>query len=412
MSLSPGDTVGPYRLVERIGSGGMGEVWLAADDRPTADPAEVALKVIADGRLGDPEARARFAREIEAARRVDAPEVAQVLDADPDAESPWLASRFVIGATLGERVGNAGPLHDDALRHLALGLARGLDAIHRAGVVHRDLTPGNVILGPDGPVIVDFGVSRVDDTTTITQAGSLVGTPAWMAPEQLRDGEVSAASDMWAWGALMAYAATGRPLVSGERTETVIAKVLDGALDLDGVPDWLAPVVTAATDRRPTHRPTADELVARLDRSLRGLAAGDLTRIDPPTVVAPAHVRPTMAESARAQSPGDGRTGGRDWRRLGLRVATMVGGLVAGMALPGLIAVITFTIGVLLAGGVRLWTEERRKGDPPVINGGTILVAALLLLAASLSSLIGIWLAVIAVIALMALFIAVGGDIG
>lgn len=412
MALSAGDEVGPYRLVERVGSGGMGEVWLAADDRPGADPVEVAIKVIADGRLGDPDARARFAREIEAARRVDADEVARVLDADPDAESPWLASRYVVGATLGERVGNDGPLHDEALRRMALGLARGLDAIHRAGVVHRDLTPGNVILGPDGPVIVDFGVSRVDDTTTITQAGSLVGTPAWMAPEQLREGAVSAASDMWAWGALMAYAATGRPLVAGERTETVIAKVLDGALDLEGVPGWLAPLVTAATDGEPTHRPTADELVARLDRSMRGLAGGDLTRIDAPTVLAPAHVRPTVAEPPTRSGRGDGRTDGRDWRRLGLRVATMLAGLVAGMALPGLIAVIVFTIGVLVAGGLRLWTEERRKGDPPALNGGTVLVASLLLLAASLSSLIGIWLAVIAVIALMALFIAVGGDIG
>ena len=178
---SPGDAVGPYTLVELLGSGGMGEVWRAADGRPGADPAEVAVKLIREGRLDQPEARARFRREVEAAGRVDAPEVASVLDADPGGPHPWAATRFVAGPTLTERVTAGGPLGDDDLRALGLGLARGLEAIHGAGVVHRDLTPGNVVLGADGPVIIDFGVARVDDTTTITRAGSLVGTPAWMA---------------------------------------------------------------------------------------------------------------------------------------------------------------------------------------------------------------------------------------
>jgi hypothetical protein len=409
----PGTTLGPYRLVERIGRGGMGEVWRAVDDRPDTDPSEVAVKLISPERLGDPEARARFDREIAAARRVEAAEVAAVIDADPGDARPWLASAFIAGETLAEQVGVKGPLSEDALRALGLGLARGLDAIHRAGVVHRDLTPGNVVLGPDGPVIVDFGVSRIDDTTTITRAGSLVGTPAWMAPEQLRDDEVSDASDVWAWGAVMAYASTGHPPVSGERTETVIARVLDGAIDLGEVPDWLRPLVVLALDPEPARRPTADELIARLDRSGRGLAAVAVTRADPVTQIAPAHVRPTVADVGGGAPPGDRAAGPRrDWRRPTIRAAVLVGSVVVGLLVPTLLAVVVFTVAVLAAIGLRIWTEERRDGETPTISAATLLVASVLMLVIALSTVIGFSLAIAAVVALIALFVAIGGDIG
>ena len=407
-----GSTVGPFRLLERVGQGGMGDVWRATDDRAGADPAEVALKLIAPERLDDPEARARFDREIAAARRVESPEVAAVVDADADAEPPWLAARFVSGPTLAEQVGRAGPLPEGDLRGLGLGLARGLDAIHRAGVVHRDLTPGNVVLGPDGPVIVDFGVSRIDDVTTITQAGSLVGTPAWMAPEQLRDDEVSDASDVWAWGAVMAFASTADPPVSGQRTETVIARVLDGALDLDDVPDWLRPLVVQALDPEPARRPTADELVARLDRSGRGMAAAAVTQADPVTQVAPAHSRPTVAGDRPASGTGPQPVTPRDWTRPIVRAGLLLAGVAVGLFAPPLLAVVVFTIGVLAAGALRVWTEERRGGEVPVVNAATVLIASLLLLATALSSVLGLTLGIAAVVALVALFVAVGGDIG
>jgi serine/threonine protein kinase len=348
-------------MIERIGRGGMGEVWRAADDRADADPPEVAVKVIAADRLSDPEARARFDREIAAARRVESSEVATVVGADSRGDRPWLAAEYVPGETLAEHVGANGPLADDALLTLGVGLARGLDAIHRAGVVHRDLTPGNVVLGPDGPVIVDFGVSRIDDVTTITRAGDLVGTPAWMAPEQLRDDEVSDASDVWAWGAVMAYASTGNPPVSGERTETVIARVLDGALDLDGIPDWLQPSVAGG---------------------------GDPTESNPQS------------------------TASRDWSRPMIRAGVLLGAVVLGLFLPALLAVVLFTVGVLTAGGLRIWTEERRGGETPTVNAGTVFVASILLLASALSTVLGFTLAIAAVVALIALFVAVGGDIG
>jgi serine/threonine protein kinase len=403
-----GGTVGPYTLVERIGRGGMGEVWRATDDRPGADPAEVAVKVIAADRLDDPEARSRFGREVAAARRVGVDEVAAVVGADTTADRPWLASRFVDGETLAQHVAVAGPMPEDELRRLGLGLARGLDAIHRAGVVHRDLTPGNVVLGPEGPVIVDFGVSRIDDVTTITRAGALVGTPAWMAPEQLRDDRVSEASDIWAWGAVMAYAATGRPPVSGERTETVIARVLDGAVDLEAVPDWLAPPVTAALDAEPARRPTADELVARFDRTGRGTAATAVTRADPVTRVASDHVQPTAADPGPAPDPEPAR----DWGRPAVRAAVLVGGVIVGLLVPALLGVILATVGILGGVALRVWTEERRDGVAPTVNAATVLVASVLLLATSLSSVLGFGLAVVAVIALIALFVTVGGDIG
>jgi serine/threonine protein kinase len=399
-------------MIERIGRGGMGEVWRAADDRADADPPEVAVKVIAADRLSDPEARARFDREIAAARRVESSEVATVVGADSRGDRPWLAAEYVPGETLAEHVGANGPLADDALLTLGVGLARGLDAIHRAGVVHRDLTPGNVVLGPDGPVIVDFGVSRIDDVTTITRAGDLVGTPAWMAPEQLRDDEVSDASDVWAWGAVMAYASTGNPPVSGERTETVIARVLDGALDLDGIPDWLQPSVVAALDPVPARRPTADELVARLDRSGRGAAAAAVTRADPATQVAPGHIRPTEAGGGDPTESNPQSTASRDWSRPMIRAGVLLGAVVLGLFLPALLAVVLFTVGVLTAGGLRIWTEERRGGETPTVNAGTVFVASILLLASALSTVLGFTLAIAAVVALIALFVAVGGDIG
>jgi serine/threonine protein kinase len=408
MTLDAGDHIGPFRLVERIGAGGMGEVWSARDDRDEADPVDVAVKIIAAERLDAEDGRIRFEREIEAARRIESEHVAAVLEADGSADRPWLASQLVAGRTLAARVNDQGPLHDDALRRLALGLARGLDAVHRAGVVHRDLTPGNVVLGPSGPVIVDFGVSRIDDTTTITQAGALVGTPAWMAPEQLRADEVSDASDVWAWGVSLAFAATGRPPVTGDRTETVIARVLDGSLDLEGLPPWLQPLVEAATDIEPARRPTADELIARLDRSARGLAGADVTRVDLPTEVAPGHVSPTLIEPA----PLADDSGGRDWKRVAIRAGLMVGAVALGAVLPALVAIVVSTLGVLAAVVLRIWTEERRLDSAPIVNAGTVLVASLLLLVAGLSTVLGVWLAIIAVVALVALFVAVGGDIG
>ena len=203
----------------------MGEVWLAEDPTGASGgaPRRVALKLLDPTRVDDPDARARFAREVEAARRVTGPTIAALLDADVDAPQPWLASAYVAGPTLADHVTAHGALGDVALRALGSALAEALVAIHAAGVVHRDLTPRNVVLGPDGPRVVDFGIAWYDGAASITQTGARVGTPSWMAPERLTHDEVTASGDVWSWGAVMAYAALGYPAVGGSGPEVVAA---------------------------------------------------------------------------------------------------------------------------------------------------------------------------------------------
>ena len=169
---------------------------------------------------------------MQAARRVTGPTIAALLDADVDAPQPWLASAYVAGPTLAEHVAAHGALGDVALRALGAALAEALVAIHAAGVVHRDLTPRNVVLGPDGPRVVDFGIAWYDGAAAITETGARVGTPAWMAPERLTHDEVTAAGDVWSWGAVMAYAALGYPAVGGGGPEVVAYRILRGEVDL------------------------------------------------------------------------------------------------------------------------------------------------------------------------------------
>ena len=264
--MTAGREVGPYQLVERLGRGGMGEVWLAEDPTGASGgaPRRVALKLLDPARVDDPGARARFAREVQAARRVTGATIAALLDADVEAPQPWLASAYVAGPTLAEHVAAHGALGDVALRALGAALAEALVAIHAAGVVHRDLTPRNVVLGPDGPRVVDFGIAWYDGAAAITETGARVGTPAWMAPERLTHDEVTASGDVWSWGAVMAYAALGHPAVGGAGPEVVAARILRGDVDLEGVPSWLAPWVGAALAVAPGERPTPDHLVAAM----------------------------------------------------------------------------------------------------------------------------------------------------
>jgi hypothetical protein len=264
--VTRGARVGPYELVERLGRGGMGEVWLAEDPTGASGgtPRRVALKLLDPGHVDDAAARARFAREVQAARRVSGPTIAALLDADVDAAHPWLASAYVAGPTLAEHVAAHGALGDPGLRALGSALAEALVSIHAAGVVHRDLTPRNVVLGPDGPRVVDFGIAWYDGAAAITETGARVGTPAWMAPERLTHDEVTPAGDVWSWGAVMAYAALGHPAVSGSGPEVVAQRIMRGEIDLAGVPSWLAPWVVAAMSVAPGERPPPAALVAAM----------------------------------------------------------------------------------------------------------------------------------------------------
>jgi predicted Ser/Thr protein kinase len=252
--------IGPYRLIEKIGEGGMGIVYLGA----APEGHRVAVKVLGQAVASDPNARQRLAREVETMRRVRNRFVAEVLDADVAGPSPYIVTRYVPGRTLEDTVRQGGPLRGVALDNLAEGLAEALTAIHAAGVVHRDLKPGNVMLDGDHPVIIDFGIAHVPDATRLTKTGLVMGTPGYLAPEVIEGALSSGASDVHSWGATVAYAATGKQPFGSGTYQTIFFRVLEGKAELDGVPPYLLPFVTAALSVDPKSRPTARGLAGQL----------------------------------------------------------------------------------------------------------------------------------------------------
>src|SRR5450631_262666 len=262
------DRLGPYRLRERIGEGGMGAVYLARD----RDRRMVAVKVLHSRVAEEPNARRRLAREVEAMRRVHSPFVAEVLDADVTGKFPYIVTRYVPGHTLDDVVRQQGPLPPWALERLASGLAQALVAVHAAGVVHRDLKPGNVMMHDGDPVVIDFGIAHTGDATKLTQTGMFMGTPGYLAPEVIEGQPSSEASDVHSWGATIAFAATGRPPFGSGSFETIFSRIVQGNADIAGVPGPLAELVSAALSRDPRSRPTAAWLGARC--AYPGLASG------------------------------------------------------------------------------------------------------------------------------------------
>ncbi|MFI9345385.1 serine/threonine-protein kinase [Streptomyces sp. NPDC052773] len=257
---------GDYRLESCLGSGGMGVVHLAR----SPSGMKLAVKVVHAEFARDPEFRGRFRQEVAAARRVSGAFTAPVVDADPEAERPWMATLFIPGPTLSEEVKRNGPMPAAQLRRLMAGLAEALRDIHRVGVVHRDLKPSNVLLAEDGPKVIDFGISRPKDSELRTETGKLIGTPPFMAPEQFRrPREVGPAADIFALGSVMVHAATGRGPFDSDSPYVVAYQVVHDEPDLTGVPEGLAPLVLRCLAKEPEERPTPDELM----RELRSLAA-------------------------------------------------------------------------------------------------------------------------------------------
>jgi len=253
------DTLGGYRLLDRIGEGGMGVVFLARDRGHRT----VALKVLRSGVAGDPTARRRLAREVETMQRVRSPNVAEVIDADLDGDMPYIVTRFVPGRTLDDVVAQDGPLCGQALASLASGLADALLAVHAAGVVHRDVKPGNVMLFQGTPVVIDFGIAQGPDATRLTMTGMFMGTPGYLAPEVIEGKPSTEASDVHAWGATVAFAATGRPPFGSGPYEGIFYRIVNGQADLAGAPAALLPLLAACLARDPAHRPPAVQLRAQ-----------------------------------------------------------------------------------------------------------------------------------------------------
>ncbi|MFE7900910.1 PQQ-binding-like beta-propeller repeat protein [Streptomyces sp. NPDC057424] len=256
--------VGGYRIEDRLGSGGMGVVYLA---RSTSGR-RLAIKVVHSQYADDDEFRARFRREVAAARQVSGAFTAPVVDADADATHPWMATLYIPGADLGTHVREHGPLPLPRLRGLAAGLAEALRDIHRAGVVHRDLKPANVMLAEDGPRVIDFGISRAAEfaaSDVLTQTGRVMGTPPFMSPEQFASPhDVGPAADMFSLGSVLTYAATRRgPFDSPSPYETAL-RVVEGEPDLAGVPGELLPFIRLCLEKDRKDRPAADELFTLL----------------------------------------------------------------------------------------------------------------------------------------------------
>ncbi|WP_267246137.1 WD40 repeat domain-containing serine/threonine protein kinase [Streptomyces sp. PR69] len=313
-ALRPDDPqwVGPYRLDGRLGEGGMGSVFLGT----SPGGRKVAVKLIKRELAAAPQFRERFAREVDAARRVGGFHTAQVVDADPGAESPWLVTAFIPGPTLYDVIAEGGPLEAAAVLRLGAGLAEGLAAIHKCGLVHRDLKPGNVIVADDGPRIIDFGIARAVDASSLTATGTVIGTYSYMSPEQIRADRAGAASDVFSLGSVLAFAATGRGPFDAPTLIEVVQRILDEAPSLDGIEDdALRELLAACLSKEPEARPAVDELPARFAAHAGGArgtggaqGTGGTRGAGAPAPAAPSHLThpPTVAAPSSTPPPGFG----------------------------------------------------------------------------------------------------------
>ena len=259
------DRIGPYRVLGRLGAGGMGVVYLVQVGKGLA-----ALKLIRPQLADDEEFRARFRREVEAGRAVSGPYTARFIDAQLDGPAPYLVTEYVDGPSLAEAVTDAGPFSFEAVVGLASGLAQALRAIHATGVIHRDLKPSNILIGPTGPRIIDFGIARAMEGTSVTRTGMSVGSPSWMAPEAARGEPVSQATDVFAWGSVVMFAATGRGPFGEGRAEAILYRIVHEEPNLSGLDARLVPVVRAALARDPGSRPSSSQLIEALSEALAG----------------------------------------------------------------------------------------------------------------------------------------------
>ncbi|GAA3441870.1 serine/threonine-protein kinase [Planomonospora venezuelensis] len=309
MGAPDGDRLGPYRLLSPLGAGGFGEVHLALDPEGRT----VAIKILHPHVAADEGALTRLAREVEAMRRVQGPHVAEILDASLTGGRPYLATRYVQGRPLAAVVSGDGPIRGDELVRLARGLAEALSAVHAAGVIHRDLKPGNVILTDGEPVVIDFGIACMLDSASVTTSGAVLGTPGYLAPEILEGGETGPEADVFSFAATLAYAATGRHPYGTGPAAAVGYRVVHHEPDLDGVPPWLESLLRECMVRDPAARPPASMLLARLG------AAAPVVRAAAPQshpAFAAAEIREPVQETAARRVPRGGvhSLTTREWR--------------------------------------------------------------------------------------------------
>ncbi|MGW4344428.1 serine/threonine-protein kinase [Streptomyces sp. NPDC004690] len=302
--------VGPYRLLGRLGSGGMGRVYLGR----SAGGRTVAVKIVHPHFALDEEFRARFRREVAAARRVGGAWTAPVLDADPEAPVPWVATAYAAGPSLAAAVADAGPLPAHSVRVLAAGLAEALAAVHELGLVHRDVKPSNVLLTLDGPLLIDFGIARATDgTASLTSTGVSIGSPGYMSPEQILGKGVTGAADVFSLGAVLAYAATGQAPFPGDSSAALLYKVVHEEPELDALrDDELRALARECLAKDPAARPAPGEIARRLapEGTARLVAAGWLPGRLVEQVSRSAVSLLNLEATERTGGPGDAVAGG------------------------------------------------------------------------------------------------------
>ena len=330
--------VGRYRLTDRLGAGGMGVVYLGT----ARDGSLVAVKVLRPELTDDPEFRNRFGHEVANLTRVKGVCTVRVIEADTDSARPFMVTEYVPGPSLSEYVARYGPPGPDMMYGLATGLAEALTAIHAAGVVHRDLKPSNVILGRDGPKVIDFGIAQALDATSVTRTGMMVGSAGFMAPEQVT-GRAGQAADIFAWAVTLTYAASGEMPFGTGSSDAILYRILHTEPDTAAVPELLRPLVEAALVKDPQRRPRADELLdqltkpTRADRDYEFNTQAVLAQVWPATEVAPAQPPPTNGSGLLEP----GTLGPRRSRRGGVsRRTAMVGGPVLAVIAAALVLVL------------------------------------------------------------------------
>ncbi|WP_460369945.1 serine/threonine-protein kinase, partial [Actinocorallia lasiicapitis] len=283
-----GESIGPFRIERLLGQGGMGRVYLGV----SVSGRRVAVKVVRPELADDPGFRKRFRAEVEAAMAVSGAFTAPVVDADPDGPLPWLATVHVDGPSLQDEVDARGPLPAGAVRRLGASLAESLTAIHRAGLIHRDLKPANILLASDGPRVIDFGISRAADGTAYTATGGVVGSAGYMSPEQILGRDLTPASDVFALGAVLVFAATGRPAFGTGPFQAVLFRAAYEPPALDGLHDPLASTIAACLAKNPLHRPPLSDLPHLFISSTATPAD------DGPATALPVALHPAAAEPA------------------------------------------------------------------------------------------------------------------
>lgn len=301
-------SIGGYRLVQQLGEGGMGVVHLALDRSGKA----VAIKVLRPHVAADPAARGRLAREVETLSRVRHPNVAPIIDQDVEGPLPYIVTRYIAGPPLDRVIEEHGPMRGPALLQLGRGLAAALHGIHEAGVVHRDVKPGNVLMLDGEPILIDFGIAHAADDVRLTRTGLVMGTPGYLSPEIVEGAEVTESTDWWGWAVTLGFAASGRPPFGKGTMESVLSRVVRGDADLSGVDPALVPLLDAALSPYPQDRPTDAEVIRALETYAAGGAVTDVLRTAPrrsvpetDALAAPATaVLPPVAPAPGTSGPG------------------------------------------------------------------------------------------------------------